>query len=82
MSRFPPFSPPGTQDYSVNCDSAIHQRYVIYAWVFILVYPIGVPLCIGYLLWRSRKRLNPPHAKSEADALSIRANDESIAALH
>ena len=77
---FSPSRPP--QDYSVDCDSAIHHRYVVYAWVFIVIYPIGTPLCLGYLLWRSRKRLNPPHAKSEADALSIRAGDQSIAALH
>ena len=66
----------------MDCDSPLHKHYEIYAWVFILIYPISTPPCIGYLLWRSRNRINPPHAKSEADALSIRANDQSISALH
>ena len=67
------------QDYTVDCDSANHQKFEIFAYVMLLVYPVAIPLGTGYLLWRSRHGINPPSAKSEADAITTRSADPEIA---
>ena len=41
-------------DYSLSCSSAKHSRYVAYASVMVLVYPIGIPA--AYTLWLARHR--------------------------
>jgi hypothetical protein len=51
-------------DYSVSCDTDIHDVYEAYAAAMIVVYPIGIPALYAYLLWRHRARLNPVTAIS------------------
>ena len=38
-------------DLSVDCDGALHRGMQIYAYVMMLVYPIGVPLTYAYILY-------------------------------
>ena len=60
------------QDYSIDCGSPEHQSYDLFATALLLVFPIGTPLVTGIMLWRSRDRINPPNADSEADAITTR----------
>ncbi|GMH86979.1 hypothetical protein TL16_g10710 [Triparma laevis f. inornata] len=45
-------------DYSIDCDSANHRFFELYAYACIGVYPIGVPLMQFFLLKRMRHLLN------------------------
>jgi len=45
-------------DLDINCDSARHHLFQIYAGVMILVYPVGIPLMYFVLLFRARKLLD------------------------
>ncbi len=47
-------------DHSINCSSAQYRSLFATALLFILIYPIGVPLLYGVLLWRDRKDLMDP----------------------
>ena len=47
--------------------------------MMVLVFPVSVPLWMGFHLWRVRARLNPAHATSEADSIRIRASDRELA---
>ena len=69
----------GSQDLSIDCASARHKLFEMYAWVMVLVFPGFVPLWTGFHLWRVRHRLNPAQATSEADAIRIRACDRELA---
>ena len=46
-------------DYSIDCDSQNHKDYEIYAFVCILIYPIGVPLFFFVVLYKYRYAINP-----------------------
>jgi hypothetical protein len=46
-------------DYSVSCSTRKHAMYQAYAAVMLLLYPIGIPCCYGYVLWRNRRLLDP-----------------------
>ena len=43
-------------DFSVDCNSASHGTFRFVAGVFILVYPVGIPLCFLFLLWRDNQQ--------------------------
>jgi len=45
-------------DYSIDCDSDEHAMYELYAYVMILVYPVGIPLLYFVLLHNARKKLD------------------------
>ncbi|CAN0225585.1 unnamed protein product, partial [Scytosiphon promiscuus] len=44
-------------DYRVECDSSRHQAFQVFAGIMILVYPVGIPLFYGYLLYKNRVAL-------------------------
>eukprot|EP00808_Paulinella_micropora_P008574 g62100.t1 len=60
-------------DYSISCDSAEYYSY-IYPWglLAVLLYPLGIPLCMLYLVWPYTKvgfrggqmRLKEPAARA------------------
>ena len=46
-------------DPSVVCHSSIeHGSIVLIATVFLILYVVGIPLCILFLLWKNRKHLH------------------------
>ena len=46
-------------DYSIDCASAEHKMYELYAQVCVIIYPLGIPLFYVWLLHRARKKLDP-----------------------
>ena len=46
-------------DYQVDCEGAEHIWFMNYAALFILVYPVGVPLFYLTLLWRNKSKIVP-----------------------
>ncbi|GMI20673.1 hypothetical protein TeGR_g13516, partial [Tetraparma gracilis] len=44
-------------DQSVDCGTAKHAAYQVYAGVMMVVYPVGIPTLYGVLLWRAREQL-------------------------
>jgi len=46
-------------DYSINCDSAEHKFYQMYALGCCLVFPIGVPSMYYFLLRRVKNLIDP-----------------------
>lgn len=49
-------------DYRIECDSSEHQAFQIFAGIMILVYPVGIPLLYGYLLYQNRRVLKSEDA--------------------
>jgi len=45
-------------DFKVSCDDPIYTTWVWVATVAIFVYPVGIPVFFGYLIWSHRFRLN------------------------
>ncbi|CAM9358530.1 unnamed protein product [Ectocarpus sp. 13 AM-2016] len=41
-------------DYSIQCTEAKHKNFEIYAGIMVAVYPIGIPLLYGILLFQRR----------------------------
>lgn len=59
-------------DYTIECDSPKHEALQVYAALTILVYPVGIPVLYGVLLFRNREVLkyeNPQltHLKAMED---------------
>jgi hypothetical protein len=54
-------------DYTIDCNSNSYQAYKVAAYIFILIYPIGVPTCFGALLYRNRAVLSS-HASGGQNA--------------
>ena len=46
-------------DYSIDCEDPVHHRYVVYAAIMILPYPIGIPLMYHLQLKGARHFLDP-----------------------
>ena len=46
------------KDYSVECYTGSHAQYIWLAFVAILVYAVGVPMILFYLLWNMRHHLH------------------------
>jgi len=65
-------------DLKIDCDSAKHQGMVAYAWLFILVFPIGVNAAYFLILYQHRHKINPPLAMTENDAVFTNSIDKSL----
>jgi hypothetical protein len=67
-------------DASIDCNGSNRIAWLSFVWIAILVYPIGVPVLFLFILWRARKRVNPPCKKDERleDVIKKRDNDASI----
>lgn len=65
-------------DYSVDCNSEIHQSFKIYSGVMFAVFPIGTPLVYFILLFSARDRLNPQAVDSELAAIRLRSDDSTL----
>ncbi|CAM9655567.1 unnamed protein product [Ectocarpus fasciculatus] len=52
-------------DYRIECDSSKHKLFQLYAGFMILLYPIGIPVLYGVLLFRDREVLKQD--KSDRD---------------
>ena len=49
-------------ELAISCESSLWRHFIRpYAWLCVFLYPIGVPVVYGILLWRSRHILNPIH---------------------
>jgi len=46
----------------VDCQSPAYAAFYAYAIAMILVFPVGIPLTYGTLLWRHRATLSDPSA--------------------
>ncbi|CAM9489387.1 unnamed protein product [Laminaria digitata] len=76
-------------DGRIECDTAKHTGYMVYAGFMIALYPVGIPAAFCYFLVRQRSAINPPSDRSLKDArgkrhvvqekISQRESDESIA---
>ena len=44
-------------DYSVNCDEPKYKKYRIFAYLMLLVYPIGLPTLAMTVFYKNRRRL-------------------------
>ena len=44
-------------DLSIDCATETHRAYQLYALVMLAVYPFGVPACLGFVMWRSRRSM-------------------------
>ena len=47
-------------DYRIECDSGKHKLLEIYSGIMLLLYPLGIPLLYGALLFRDRNVLSKP----------------------
>lgn len=61
-------------DYSINCDSKMHQALQVYASFMIVVYPVGIPAFYAILLWRNRKTLQDGIGRE--NALNVKPTSE------
>ena len=52
------------RDYSIDASNTEHMVYRITGYVALIVYPIGIPLVITYILVRNRKRLDDPSVQA------------------
>jgi Leucine-rich repeat (LRR) protein len=43
-------------DFSVDCTSAEYTTFYAIAWVFVFLYPIGIPVGLFVMLWRDKQR--------------------------
>ena len=66
-------------DYEVDCRSAAHARHQKFASAMLLVYPIGVPTCYLWLLFRKRNAINPAGA-TRAEKLALQDDEDWEAA--
>ena len=44
-------------DYRIECDSSKHRAFMVYSGLMIIVYPLGIPVFFGILLFRNREFL-------------------------
>mmetsp|Transcript_107668 Transcript_107668/g.313232 ORF Transcript_107668/g.313232 Transcript_107668/m.313232 type:complete len:204 (-) Transcript_107668:896-1507(-) len=47
-------------DVSIDCQTDEYWAMFFFACLMVLVYPIGTPMCLLFMLFKHRKRLNPP----------------------
>lgn len=73
-----------TVDPSVSCQTSEYTSFTVYAGFMVLIYPIGVPVLYGMLLYRERNKINPFAKADKLDkvAEAMRTQDRSIAYLH
>lgn len=46
-------------DPTVRCTTGSYRQWKWYIAPACAIWPVGMPLCVGFLLWRNRRRLNP-----------------------
>ncbi|CAM9409651.1 unnamed protein product, partial [Laminaria digitata] len=45
-------------DHSLECYTTTHKVFMAYACVMVAVFPLGIPLCYSFVLYRNRASLN------------------------
>jgi hypothetical protein len=45
-------------DYSIQCGTATHTLYKVYAGFMVFIYPLGIPALYARLLWNNRHKLS------------------------
>jgi hypothetical protein len=51
------------QDFSINCYYGEHVTFSFVAWIFLLLYVLGIPFMIFFLLWSNKKYLHDIESK-------------------
>jgi hypothetical protein len=51
-------------DYSIQCGTAKHNAYKVYAAFMVIIYPLGIPALYAWLLWNNKHKLNVAHESS------------------
>jgi hypothetical protein len=46
-------------DFRIDCTSSRYNSMVIVSAVMLVIFPVGVPLALGWTLWRKRHSLYP-----------------------
>jgi len=64
------------RDYSINASNHEHTVYRITGIIALLMYPIGIPVAITYILVRNRKRLDDPAVQANFGFLFSNVRDE------
>eukprot|EP00611_Tribonema_gayanum_P000843 TRINITY_DN1063_c0_g1_i3.p1 TRINITY_DN1063_c0_g1~~TRINITY_DN1063_c0_g1_i3.p1 ORF type:complete len:677 (+),score=107.39 TRINITY_DN1063_c0_g1_i3:1417-3447(+) len=60
-------------DYSIQCTTATHTRFKIYAGFMIVLYPVGIPVLYAAVLWRHRRAIKAVETSSRASAKAVDA---------
>jgi hypothetical protein len=60
-------------DMSIDCASRVHVGFMVAAFIFIVVYPIGIPLAFLVFLLRDRTAVVPTSSQSEVASGSTTA---------
>jgi len=63
-------------DYSIDCESSEHATFKLYAYLMIIVYPIGIPFMYYFLLSSVREYLDPGQHKFALELQSEEAGQE------
>eukprot|EP00752_Nemacystus_decipiens_P010943 g9725.t1 len=68
-------------DFRVECNTAKHEAFKIYAAIMICIYPLGIPAAFCFLLLRQGSRINPPMDPNgdQQAVMERRAADRAIA---
>ena len=56
-------------DPTIKCTQPVYDRWFPYIVLSILVWPVGCPLIVGFMLWARRKRFNPDIDDDDAENL-------------
>jgi hypothetical protein len=51
-------------DYSIQCGTAKHKLYKVYAAFMVIIYPLGIPALYALLLWNNRHKLSSNNESS------------------
>jgi hypothetical protein len=63
-------------DYTLDCNSESHKTIKVVATVFILIYPIGIPMVFFLLIWRDdRQRKQTMHSEDNASSFDFLRRD-------
>ena len=54
-------------DHSLECYTATHKAFMAYAGVMVAVYPVGIPACYAFVLYRSRASLTAGQVTNNAE---------------
>jgi hypothetical protein len=62
-------------DYSIQCGTATHTLYRVYAGFMVIIYPLGIPALYAWLLWRNRHKLSDHNDESSVHMISRHTDD-------
>jgi hypothetical protein len=48
-------------DYSIQCGTAKHRAFKVYAGIMVIIYPLGIPALYAWLLWINKHKLTIMH---------------------